>query len=125
MHHRIRSSETVYLQMDRAGLNSANRVGGNVYAGFLSNIDDAFMIFPIQQTSNQPDSQLVASRSASQNNVYLRMDLLQLSCVDTGGGMVNYHFGIDDGVKKCFTRRWSLMDRWHFVPRHTTTSTFV
>ena len=74
MRHRIRSSETVYLQMDGAGLNSANCVGGNVYAGFLSNIDDAFMIFPIQQTSNQPDSQLVASRSASQNNVYLRMD---------------------------------------------------
>ena len=75
MRHRIRSSEKVYLHMDGAGLNVANRIGGKVYAGHLSNIDDTFMIFPVQQTSsNQYNSQLVAIRSASQNNVYLCLD---------------------------------------------------
>ena len=104
MRHRIRSSETVYLHMDGVGLNSANRVGGSVYAGYLSNVDDAFMIFPIQQSSsNQPDSQLVAIRSASQNNVYLRMDGTGLVATQLrGGGMVNCRFGIDNGDKEVF-----------------------
>ena len=104
MRHRIRSSETVYLHMDGAGLNAASRVGGKVYAGYLSNVDDMFMIFPVQQTSsNQPDSQLVAIRSASQNNVYLRIDgsgLFEPQLL--GGGKVNCRFGIDDGEKEVF-----------------------
>ncbi len=104
MRHRIRSSETVYLHMDGAGLNAANRVGGRVYAGHLSNVDDTFMIFPVQQTSsNLPDSQLVAIRSASQNNVYLRMDGSGLIAPQLhGGGEVSCRFGIDDGEKEVF-----------------------
>ena len=104
MRHRIRSSEKVYLHMDGAGLNVANRVGGKVYAGHLSKVDDTFMIFPVQQTSsNLPDSQLVAIRSASQNNVYLRLDGSGVTAPQLrGGGEVNCRFGIDDGEKEVF-----------------------
>ena len=80
------------------------RVGGNVYAGYLSNIDDSFMIFPVQQTSsNQYDSQLVAIHSASQYNVYLRMDGTGVVASQLrGGGTVICRFGIDDGEKEVF-----------------------
>ena len=106
MAYRIRSSESpnVCLHMDGARLDDVNRVGGDVYAGYLNNIDDSFMIFPVQQTSsNQYNSQLVAIRSASQNNVYLRMDGSGVVASQLrGGGTVNCRFGIDDGEKEVF-----------------------
>ena len=106
MDYRLRSSGSpnVYLHMDGTGLDPVNRVGGEVYAGYQNNIDDSFMIFPIQQTSsNQYNSQLVAIRSASQDNVYLRMDGTGVVSPQLrGGGMVNCRFGIDDGEKEVF-----------------------
>ena len=109
MAYRIRSLESpsVYLHMDGAGLDAANRIGGDVYAGYLNNNDDSrFMIFPVQQTSsNQYNSQLVVIRSANQNNVYLRMDGSGLVSPQLcGGGKVNCRFGIDDGEKEVFHR---------------------
>ncbi len=108
MTYRIRSSESpadVYLHMDGAGLDDMNRIGGDVYAGYLTYNDDSrFVIFPIQQTSsNQYNSQLTVIRSASQNNVYLRMDGSGLIAPQLrGGGEVSCRFGIDDGEKEVF-----------------------
>jgi hypothetical protein len=108
MAYRIRSSESpadVYLHMNGAGLDDMNRIGGDVFAGYLTNNDDSrFMIFPIQQTSsNQYNSQLTVIRSASQNNVYLRMDGSGLIAPQLrGGGEVSCRFGIDDGEKEVF-----------------------
>lgn len=110
MAYRIRSSESptgrgVYLHMNGAGLSDMNRIGGDVYSGYWSNYDDSHvMIFPVQQTSsNQYNSQLVAIRSASQNNVYLRLDGSGLIAPQLrGGGEVNCQFGIDNGEKEVF-----------------------
>ena len=83
MRNRIRSSETVYLHMDGAGLNALNRVGGRVYAGYLSDVDDTFMI--------QPDGQ-VAFRSMTYNNVYVHIDHWTVSGpIDRG--TVNAQYG--------------------------------
>ena len=110
MAYRIRSSESpaghgVYLHMNGGGLSDMNRLGGDVYSGYRNNYDDSrVMIFPIQQTSsNQYNYQLVAIRSASQNNVYLRLDGSGVIAPQLrGGGEVNCRFGIDDGEKEVF-----------------------
>ena len=103
MDFRIKSSHNVYLHMDGAGLNAANRVGGNVFAG-PSNADDQLKIFPVyQSSSNQPNAQLFAIRSANQANVYLRMDGAGVTAdLYRGGGTVNCRYGIDDGATEVF-----------------------
>ena len=101
---RVKSSQNVYLHMNGAVLNTANRVGGDVYAGQMNNIDDTFKIFPVyQSSSNQANSQLVAIRSATQNNIYLRMDGTGIVAnLGHGGGTVNCRYGIDDGAMEAF-----------------------
>ena len=103
MDFRIKSSHNVYLHMDGAGLNSANRIGGNVFAGPI-NVNDRVKIFNVyQSSSNQPNSQLVAIRSANQDNVYLRMDGTGINAkLYRGGGTVNCRYGIDSGTMEVF-----------------------
>ena len=106
MNYKLKCTPTVYLHMDGTGLSVSHKTGGSVYAGFANNIDDKFKIFPIKQSSsNQPDSQLVAIRSATQDNIYLRLDGTGVTTyLDRGGGTASCRFGIDDGALETFHR---------------------
>lgn len=106
MNYKLKGTPNVYLHMNGTGLSTLNRIGGSVYAGFANNVDDTFKIFPIKQSSsNQPDTQLVAIRSATQENIYLRLDGTGVtSYLLRGGGTANCRFGIDDGALETFHR---------------------
>lgn len=103
MDYRIKKSNNGYLHIDGAALNSVNRVGGNVFAG-PTGANDRLKIFNVyQSSSNQPDSQRVAIRSANQDNIYLRMDGTGIVAnLYKGGGTVNCRYGIDDGAMEVF-----------------------
>ena len=104
MNYKLKGTPTVYLHMDGTGLSASRKTGGSVYAGFANDVDDTFKIFPIKQSSsNKPSTQLVAIRSGTQENIYLRLDGTGVtSYLLRGGGTASCSFGIDDGALETF-----------------------
>ena len=104
MDFRMRGSHNVYLHIDGTGLSSARLTGGDVYAAFQDNVHDRLKIFNVyQSSSNRPDSQMVAIRSGTQDNIYLSLDGTGVTVkLLRGGGMAECRYGIDVGDKETF-----------------------
>ena len=95
MKFKMRGSHNVYLHMNGDGLAAWNRVGGNVYSGLLDNVSDTLYILPVKQSSsNKPDSQLVAIRSATQENIYLSLNGTGVTQYLLRGGGIYSHLSI-------------------------------
>ena len=106
MNYRLQGTENVYLHIDGDGQDgtAGKTISGGVYAGRPDGVHDTVSIVPIKQSSsNQPETQLVAIRSATQKNIYLSLDGTGVTrYLLRGGGTAQCCYGIDDGRLETF-----------------------